>query len=157
MFSESIEIIQFPAVMTGLSYGILRTFQPYKDPGLETKRLSMLQRPRYHWKKLAKISFTKDYKIFSAATFALIVPTLYCYLIWITCFCNACIDSIEMVLNEVNTLILKNLLCVVSFKDHLVRLAVCVGILSERPLQHHRPNEQDHYLPNTNDISNQRR
>lgn len=74
-----------------------------------------------------------------------------------TCFCNACIDSVEMVLNEVNTLILKNLLCVVSFKDHLVRLAVCVGILSERPLQHHRPNEQDRYLPNTNDISNQRR
>lgn len=48
------------------------------------------------------------------------------------CFCNVCIDLVEMVLNEVNILILKNLLCVVLFKDYFVCLVVCVGILLER-------------------------
>lgn len=70
--------------------------------------------------------------IFSDVIFVLIVFILYGYLIWMICFCNVCIDLVEMVLNEVNILILKNLLCVVLFKNYFVCLVVCVGILLER-------------------------
>ncbi|XP_061169647.1 protein sel-1 homolog 3-like [Saccostrea echinata] len=44
---DSVEIIKFPAVMTGLPYGIVRTFQPYKDPELENGRRLMLQSPSF--------------------------------------------------------------------------------------------------------------
>ncbi|XP_048772690.2 protein sel-1 homolog 3-like [Ostrea edulis] len=43
---DTVEVIRFPAIMTGLSYGIVRTFQPYRDSELETGRQSMLHNPR---------------------------------------------------------------------------------------------------------------
>lgn len=46
IFADTVEVIRFPAIMTGLSYGIVRTFQPYRDSELETGRQSMLHNPR---------------------------------------------------------------------------------------------------------------